>query len=69
MKRSKNVIVWAGIVVFLMLFGRFVYYNIVVPWPYREQLRLCLEDARSLEIEAEVKEAENICFRTYPHFN
>ena len=57
-----------GIIVFLILSGRFVYYNVVVPTPFREELKACLLEAHSQEIEIEAKAAENTCFRTYPHF-
>jgi len=66
-KNAKLLLIFGGIAT-LVLFGRFIYYNIVVPAPFREELKACLLDARSLEIEKEVKAAENTCFRTYPHF-
>jgi len=60
-----------GIVAIALLFfvGRFVYNNIIAPWPYREELQSCLESARAQENEDIRKSEENICFRTYPHFN
>ena len=60
----------AGIVIPLLLFllGKFIYYNIIIPKPYRDELRSCLHEARALGNE-EKKKAENTCFRTYPHFN
>ena len=57
-----------GIIVFVILSGRFVYYNVVVPAPFMEGLKSCLLDARSQEIRGEVKAAENTCFRTYANF-
>jgi len=56
-------------VLFLLLLGQFIYYNVIIPWPYRYELKSCLNEARSLEAQSEIKSAENICFRTYPHFN
>ena len=53
----------------LMLIGRFIYYNIIIPEPYREELKTCLVKARTLETKEKTEAAENICFRTYPHFN
>jgi hypothetical protein len=59
-----------GVIVFIAFFavmvGRFVFYNIVVPWPYRHELNACLEQARSAQ---DAMAAKNQCFRTYPHFN
>ena len=49
--------------------GIFVYNNIIVLAPFREELKLCLVQARSLEDEEERRSEEFICFRTYPHFN
>lgn len=46
-----------------------VYQQIIVPWPYQEQLKACLREARALENESARETAENICFRTHPHFN
>jgi len=56
-------------VLLIILFSMFVYTNIVVPWPYREALEACLSNAQNFSTEAQVEEARNICFRTYPHFN
>jgi len=53
----------------LVFVARFIYWNVVVPFPYRHELEACLEEARSLSTESEIDAAENICFRTYPHFN
>ena len=55
--------------VFLVLVANFFYWNVVVPFPYRHELKTCLESARALSVEADVESAENRCFRTYPHFN
>lgn len=57
-------------VLFLIAFGvgRFVYYNVIVPWPYPDDLKSCLEDARSLDTQDEMNEAEANCFSTYPQF-
>ena len=61
---------WWGVIAALIgvMLGRFIYYNVVVPWPYREELRACLDEAKTLEVELAVDEARNVCFRTYPHF-
>jgi len=54
--------------VFLFQVGIFFYFNVIVPYPYRHELKACLVEARSLNTEGEIETAENICFRTYPHF-
>lgn len=66
--KGKRIAAFFIFTVFLGLFGRFVYYNIIVPWPYRHELKACIEKADSLEGE-ERDIAQNICFRTHPHFN
>lgn len=65
----KKVLFGTGVVIFLMLAGRFIYYNIIMPWPYRHELKACLSKANEKNIKQEIKAARNICFRTYPHFN
>lgn len=69
MKNTKSVVL--GVVVLLALYfaGRFVYFNVIVAWPYREELKECLSEARSLDNKQETEAAENRCFNTYPHFN
>ncbi|HEX9608642.1 MAG TPA: hypothetical protein VGA06_00300 [Candidatus Paceibacterota bacterium] len=59
-----------GLVIALVLFGtgRFIYQNIIVPWPYRDELNACLKDARALDSKTLSEAAENSCFQTYPHF-
>jgi len=48
--------------------GRFIYRNVIVPWPYRHELRACLDKAKQTETKDLEKYERNICFRTYPHF-
>jgi len=64
-----KILISAGTITLMVLSGMFVYNNIIVPWPYREELKSCLVQARSLEGEEERRSEEFICFRTYPHFN
>jgi hypothetical protein len=56
-------------VLLFVVAGQFVYHNIIVPWPHRDELQACLESARALAHQTDIAEAENTCFRTYPHFN
>lgn len=53
---------------FIGLAARFFYHNVIIPWPYRGQLRGCLDDAKNRATEAERYSARNSCFYTYPHF-
>lgn len=64
---KKKFIMGALITLFLILFGRFIYYNIIIPWPFRHELRACLQAADILSV-TERDAARNTCFRTYPHF-
>ena len=57
------------IILFILFFARFFYYNMIVPWPYRHELMVCLDEASIHTTENEIKIARNVCFRTYPHFN
>lgn len=67
---KKHKILFAILVVIsLFLLANFIYINIVVPWPYREALEACLSNSKNFSTEEQIKEARNICFRTYPHFN
>jgi len=65
---NKKAIFLSLSVLFFLLLGQFIYYNVVVPWPYRHELKACLEKARFMENQLKIEKAENICFRTYPHF-
>lgn len=56
-------------VVSTVLFAWFIYWNIVVPWPYHHELKACLETAQALSDQQQVDTARNTCFRTHPHFN
>ena len=47
----------------------FIINNVIIPWPYREELQACLKDARALVLQEEIEKAEDVCFQTYPHFN
>lgn len=69
MTKIQKYTLCAGGLVFAAIAGNFFYNNVIVPWPYREELHNCLSQARSLEDKEERDEAENTCFRTYPHFN
>lgn len=66
---QKKFIIAAGIVLFLTFGGVFVYNNIIVPWPYRDELKACLADSENDLSEELTDAARNQCFRTYPHFN
>lgn len=66
---QKKLIAAAATVLFLVFAGIFVYSNIIVPWPYREELKTCLSDAEDQPSEQLIDSARNQCFRTYPHFN
>ena len=69
MRNTKSIALGVGILLVLFFAGRFFYFNIIVPWPYREELKACLSEARALESEEAVNAAENRCFDMYPHFN
>ena len=43
-----------------------IYQNIIVPWPYAEELKECLEVARNYETPVQAEREENICFKIYP---
>lgn len=68
MTKTQKGTLGVGGFAFTAAISGFLYNNVIVPWPYREQLHSCLSQARSLEDKEERDEAENICFRTYPHF-
>lgn len=53
---------------FIGLAARFFYHNVIIPWPYRDELRGCLDDAKYRATETERYSARNDCFRIYPHF-
>ncbi len=69
MSKNRKTALIVGAAVFLVLFGIFIYNNIIVPWPYRQELKACIENAEAQQTEAEIYAARNTCFRTYPHFN
>jgi len=66
---QKKFIIIAGVALFLIFGGVFTYNNIIVPWPYREELKACLADAANEPSEELTDAKRNQCFRTYPHFN
>ena len=57
------------LIVFIYLAAQFVYINIIVPWPYRQELKTCINKAKQFPTKSQVEEARYKCFRTYPHFN
>lgn len=67
--KKHKIIVSVLLVLFILLFSMFVYKNIVVPWPYREALEACLNNAENFSNQQQIDDARNVCFRTYPHFN
>ena len=67
--KKHKVIVAIVLVIVLILAARFTYNNVLVPWPYREELKACLGEARSMEDIRTIEMAEDECFRTYPHIN
>jgi len=69
MTSRKKMLIWILGAVFLALAINFIYINIIIPAPFRAELAACLDEARALTSETEIDSAENICFRTYPHFN
>lgn len=69
MSAQLKILIGIAVVLFLFLLGKFIYYNIIIPEPYREELRVCLLEARTLENVEKIEKAESACFRTYPHFN
>ena len=66
---STKIVVGFIVAVVLFGIGRFTYVNIIVPLPYRDDLRACLKEARALDSKESSEEAENTCLRMYPHFN
>lgn len=69
MSKRKKIVLGLLAVAVLALASQFVYYNVIVPWPYRHELQACLEEANNQQNEQAVEEARDKCFRTYPHFN
>jgi len=65
----KDILIILLAIPFAFLVGMFIYNNIIVPWPYRHDLKACLEAAQTIENETFSAYERNICFRTYPHFN
>lgn len=61
--------VLVGGLFFIILVIQFIYNNIIIPEPYRAELKICLEQARQHQDQEKVDEEENKCFRRYPHFN
>ena len=66
---KKGFVILILVAIISVALGRFTYFNFIEPYPYRHELKSCLEQARVLDTEAEMKAAEDQCFRIYPHFN
>ncbi len=70
-KTIKKIIV--ALIVLIVIFGvsliaKFFYYNLVVPWPYRHELKNCLQQADNQPTTEAIDLARYRCFRTFPHF-
>ncbi|HJO90025.1 MAG: hypothetical protein QGH85_00870 [Candidatus Pacebacteria bacterium] len=57
------------ILVFIAFAGQFVYINIILPSPFRNELKTCINNSQKLNDSMAVKIAEELCFDVYPHFN
>jgi hypothetical protein len=65
MKRMAVIVLVGGVSAILL---GFLLENVILPWPYRRNLKACLTQARTLE-DSELSAFEvDWCFRTYPHF-
>jgi hypothetical protein len=57
------------VLIFIAFAGRFIYVNIILPSPFRNELEICLNNSQKLEDSMTVKIAEDLCYAVYPHFN
>ena len=57
------------ILVFIAFAGQFVYINIILPSPFRNELKTCINNSQKLNDSMAVKIAEELCFDVYAHFN
>ena len=52
----------------ILVCAKFFYHNVMVPWPYRHELKNCLREAENKSTVEEMDFSRYQCFRTYPHF-
>ncbi|MFQ5662012.1 MAG: hypothetical protein ACE5F2_02045 [Candidatus Paceibacteria bacterium] len=57
------------VLIFIAFAGRFIYANIILPSPFRNELETCLNNSQKLNDSMAVKIAEQLCYDVYPHFN
>jgi len=69
MRKVRILIKIAVVLAFIAFAGRFVYANIIMPSPFKNELKVCLENSRKLNDPLAVEIAENLCLDVYPHFN
>ncbi|MBT3282695.1 hypothetical protein HON59_02730 [bacterium] len=59
----------AAVLILVTLVGQFVYINIILPSPFRNELKTCIENSQHLADPLAVEIAEGLCLDVYPHFN
>jgi len=59
----------AAVLILVTLVGQFVYINIILPSPFRNELKICIENSQRLADPLAVEIAEGLCLDVYPHFN
>ncbi len=69
MRKVKRLIKIAIILTFIAFAGRFVYANIILPSPFRNELETCFKNSEKLKDPMEVSIAKSLCLDVYPHFN
>src|SRR5688572_1572550 len=64
--RNEMILLAVACSFLLLLAGWFVYQNVVLPWPYRDELKVCLDEAKQQPSEQQIEAERDHCFRTYP---
>lgn len=58
-----------AVLVLVTFVGQFVYINIILPSPFRNELETCIKNSQHLDDPLMVEIAEGLCLDVYPHFN
>ena len=69
MKSVKKLAKITIVLIFIAFASQFVYVNIILPSPFRNELETCLSNSQKLDDSMAVKIAEQLCLDVYPHFN
>lgn len=57
------------VLIFIAFASQFIYVNIILPSPFRNELETCINNSQKLSDSMAVKIAEELCLDVYPHFN